>query len=413
MKTHSFHVMARDPQSRARTGTLRTAHGAIETPAFMPVGTQATVKTLSADDLKSSGARMILANVYHLLLRPGPRVIQAAGGLHRFMGWDGAILTDSGGFQVFSLRQFRKVTDEGVAFQSLLDGSKHHLTPESVMEFQQLLGSDVIVPLDECVRYPCERLEAEQALARTQLWAERSMKQLRVSSSKLQVDQRMVLPNMKHETCHLQLLFGIVQGATYPDLRRRAVEQLQPLGFDGYAIGGVSVGEPRELMLETLEATTAVLPEAAPHYLMGVGEPLDLVEACLAGADLFDCVIPTRHGRNGVAYTWAGKCNLRNAAHAVDQQPIDPACGCYACQHHTRSYLHHLVRAQELLGLRLLSLHNLWFYADLMRAVRTAIPRGELLPLRRRLAVPYSEAIPMAPAVWRPDHHSVSEEASV
>ena len=376
-----FRVCVTDPSSRARAGRLRTAHGMIETPVFMPVGTQATVKTTTPGELREAGATMILANVYHLMQRPGAEVLAAAGGLHRFMGWDGGILTDSGGFQVFSLSQLRKVSDEGVLFQSPIDGAKHHLTPESVMRFQRLLGSDVIVPLDECVRYPCERPEAERALARTQLWAERS--------------KRGLTPLEGSDPFRAQLLFGIVQGATYPDLRRRAVEGLQPLGFDGYAIGGLSVGEPRALMLEALEATTPALPADRPRYLMGVGEPLDLVDAVLAGVDLFDCVIPTRHGRNGVAYTWAGRFHLRNAVHRLDQRPLDPSCACPACRHHSRSYLHHLFRAQEILGLRLLTLHNLWFYAELMRTVRAAVSGKALLPLRARLATAYSDAAPL------------------
>ena len=369
---------------------LQTAHGAVETPVFVPVGTQGTVKALTADDVKACGLRMVLANVYHLLQRPGAAVIEAAGGLHRFMGWDGALLTDSGGFQVFSLSQFRKVADEGVTFRSPLDGTRHRLTPESVMEFQRLLGSDVVVPLDECVRYPCERPEAEEALTRTQQWAQRSVVALENPKTKRGLTPFGALKG-SDPRCP-QLLFGIVQGATYPDLRRRAVEGLVPLGVDGYAIGGLSVGEPRELLLEVLQATTEALPVEAPHYLMGVGEPLDVVEAVVAGVDLFDCVVPTRHGRNGMAYTWAGKLNLRNAAHTVDQRPLDPECACFTCRHHSRSYLHHLFKAQELLGLRLLSLHNLWFYSELMRAIRAAIPEGTLLRLRDRLATAYSGA---------------------
>lgn len=383
-----FRVVATDATSRARTGILHTAHGAVETPVFMPVGTQATVKTLAAEELNRCGLRMLLANVYHLMLRPGAPVIEAAGGLHRFMGWDGAILTDSGGFQVFSLGPWRKVTDDGVTFQSPVDGTRHHLTPESVMEFQRVLGSDVMVPLDECVRYPCGRPEAEQALARTQRWAERSIEALQATSDKLQV--KADRPSLSPVTCDLSLFFGIVQGATYPDLRRRAIEGLQPLIVDGFAIGGLSVGEPRPLLFEVLEKTVEGLPATAPRYLMGVGEPLDLVEAVAAGVDMFDCVVPTRHGRNGVAYTWTGKLALRHAAHRVDQRPLDAACACYACRRHSRSYLHHLVKAQELLGMRLLSLHNLWFYAGLMRAVRAAIPAGTLLDLRGRVAAAYS-----------------------
>ena len=378
MSPRRFQITATDPATGARTGRLTTAHGVVETPAFLPVGTQATVKTLTVHELAACGVTMLLANVYHLMLRPGADVIRAAGGLHRFMGWDGALLTDSGGFQVFSLSHLAAVTDHGVTFRSPIDGTRHSLTPESVMAFQAVLGSDVVVPLDECVRYPCERPEAEAAVTRTLQWAQRA---------------RAACPAPRQAADQPPLFFGIVQGATYPDLRRRAVEGLVPLSVDGYAIGGVSVGEPRPLLLEVLQATTEALPPMAPHYLMGVGAPLDLVDACRLGIDLFDCVVPTRHGRNGVAYTWEdGRLSLRHATHARDQRPLDPTCGCYACRHHSRSYLHHLVRAQELLGLRLLSLHNLWFYAALMRAIRAAIPQGALLSLRERLAAPYHGA---------------------
>lgn len=370
-----FRVTATDPTTGARCGLLRTAHGAIETPVFMPVGTQATVKSLAGHEVWASGARMLLANAYHLMLRPGPAVIQAAGGLHRFMGWDGALLTDSGGFQVFSLSRFRRVSDDGVTFQSPLDGTRHHLTPESVMAFQRLLGSDVIVPLDECIQHPCERAEAEQALARTTQWAVRSAEARGPSPSGT-----------------VPLFFGIVQGATYPDLRRQAVDRLTALDPDGYAIGGLSVGEPGAVMREILEVTTGALPVDRPRYLMGVGEPLDVVDAVAAGVDLCDCVVPTRHGRTGIAYTWAGKISLRHAPHAADPRPIDPGCGCDACRSHSRSYLHHLFKAQELLGLRLVSLHNLWFYGGLIREIRAAIAAGALLRLRERLASPYSGA---------------------
>lgn len=383
----AFRVTATDSTTRARTGMLPTAHGTLETPIFMPVGTQATVKTLTVADLAACGVQALLANVYHLMLRPGSEVLEAAGGLHRFMGWGGALLTDSGGFQVFSLSAFRKVTDDGVTFQSPLDGSRHRMTPESVMAFQRLLGSDLVVPLDECVRYPCERREAEVALQRTQLWAQRSHQAFRVQSSEFKVSR----DNSEPGTRNSQLFFGIVQGATYPDLRRQAVEALALLAVDGYAIGGLSVGEPRPLMLEVLQATVTELPDGAPRYLMGVGEPLDLIEAIAAGVDMFDCVVPTRHGRNGVAYTWGGKVSIRHAAHRLDPAPLDPSCGCFTCRTHSRSYLHHLFRTQELLGLRLLSLHNVWFYTELMRAARAAIPQGALLSLRGRLAAAYSD----------------------
>ncbi len=371
-----FKVLKTDPKSQARTGRLTIAHGEVQTPAFMPVGTQGTVKTLSVDELKTCGAKILLANVYHLMMRPGAEVIQAAGGLHRFMNWDGGLLTDSGGFQVFSLGQFRKITDEGVRFQSHIDGTAFKLTPESVMEFQCLLGSDVIVPLDECVRFPCERLEAEGATTRTEQWAKRSVQWL-----------------AKQERRHERLFFGIVQGATFPELRQRSAESLAALGVDGVAIGGLSVGEPQSLMLEMLEATLPHLPKEKPRYLMGVGEPLDLVESVIRGVDLFDCVVPTRHGRNGTAYTWEGKLNLRHAKHRLDPKPVSSDCDCFVCKEYSRSYLHHLLRAQELLVFRLLSFHNLWFYFKLMQAMRLGIQEGSLLSLRKRVANAYSGAI--------------------
>ncbi len=270
----------------------------------MPVGTQGTVKTLTIQDLKECGVEILLSNVYHLSLRPGQKVLEAAGGLHRFMAWEGPILTDSGGYQVFSLASLRKVADEGVTFSSHVDGALHHLTPEGVVEFQLKIGSDIVVPLDECVHYPCERREAEAALRRTNQWALRS-------KESFERDQGS------------SLLFGIIQGATYPDLRQRAVEELLPIGFDGYCLGGFSVGEPRELMYELLEPTAQRIPDEQIRYLMGVGEPPDLVDAVACGIDMFDCVVPTRHGRNGLAYTWGGRLNLRHAAHATDPAPLD------------------------------------------------------------------------------------------
>jgi queuine tRNA-ribosyltransferase len=367
-----FDLLAKDPRTRARAGRLKTPHGVVNTPAFMPVGTQGTVKSLTVQDLKACGAEMILGNVYHLSLRPGQKVLEAAGGLHKFIAWDGPILTDSGGYQVFSLATLRKVNDDGVTFSSHIDGAVHRLTPENVVDFQLKVGSDVVIPLDECVRFPAERQDAEEALERTARWARRS---------KEAVDKGVGSSG--------QLLFGILQGATYPELRRRAAEQIVPVGFDGHALGGFCVGEPRELTMEILAETTAALPEGKPRYLMGVGEPLDVVDAVIQGVDMFDCVIPTRHGRNGLAYTWEGRVNLRHAAHVTDASPIDPACECEACRTHSRMYVRHLFQTHELLGLRLLSFHNLWFYGKLMLKIRQAVADGTLLDLRARLAAAY------------------------
>ena len=380
----AFQITARD--GRARTGRLALAHGVVETPAFMPVGTQGTVKTLTPQDLKTCGVQILLSNVYHLSLRPGLKILEKAGGLHRFMAWDGPILTDSGGYQVFSLAAKRRIEEEGVTFASHVDGSSHSLTPENVIQFELGIGVDIAVPLDHCVQYPCERAEAEEALERTTRWAERSKKEFVLRQAQ---DER---PNTVHGELvePRTVLFGIVQGAMYPELRRRSAQQLTGIGFDGYCLGGFSVGEPKSLMNELLPAAAENLPETQPRYLMGMGEPMDLVEAAEAGVDLFDCVIPTRHGRNGVAYTSEGKLNLRNAVHAEDPRPLDPACPCEVCRTHSRLYIRHLFQAQEILGLRLLSFHNLCFYSTLMAEIRRAIGDGSLGSLRSKLSVAYN-----------------------
>jgi len=377
-----FQVTAKDSLTRARTGRLTTAHGVIETPAFMPVGTQGTVKTLTVQDLKACGVQILLSNVYHLSLRPGRKILEKAGGLHRFMAWDGPILTDSGGYQVFSLAAKCRVSDEGVTFASHVDGSSHRLTPESVIEFELGIGVDIAVPLDHCVRYPCERAEAEEALARTTRWAERSKREFENLKG---LDPSGSDPNRT-------LLFGIVQGATYPELRRRAAEELTGIGFDGYCLGGFSVGEPKALMSELLPAAAEALPEDRPRYLMGMGEPMDLLQAVEAGVDVFDCVIPTRHGRNGVAYTSEGRINLRNAVHAEDPRPLDSDCRCEVCRTHSRMYIRHLFQTQEILGLRLLSFHNIWFYSTLMSEIRRSVAEKGLQGLRSRLAAAYEPA---------------------
>ncbi len=336
----------------------------------MPVGTQGTVKTLTVQDLKVCGVEMLLGNVYHLSLRPGQKILEAAGGLHRFMGWDRGILTDSGGYQVFSLSEKAKVKvrEDRVEFSSPIDGSRHTLTPEGVVAFQMAVGSDVVIPLDHCVSYPSTRSQAEEAVERTTRWAQRSKETF---------------------TLEAPLLFGIIQGATYADLRLQAADRLREIGFDGYAIGGFSVGEPKALLFDLLPEVAQSLPPDQPRYLMGMGEPLDVVEAVEAGVDLFDCVIPTRHGRNGVAYTWGGRLNLRNAVFSRDPKPLDPDCACEACRMYNRMYIRHLFQAQELLGLRLLSFHNVWFYSTLMSNIRQAVANGGLQQLHARLAASY------------------------
>jgi queuine tRNA-ribosyltransferase len=336
----------------ARLGELRTPRGVIHTPAFMPVGTNATVRSLTYEEVHGLGAEIVLANTFHLYLRPGVEVVRRAGGLHRFMSWDGPVLTDSGGFQVFSLAGLRRVSDEGVVFRSPLDGSEHAWTPERVLEIQHHLGSDVIMPLDVCLGYPAGEAEAVEALRVTTLWAERS---------------RAV------GGAEGQMLFGIVQGGFSAALRAEAAERTIALGFSGYAIGGLSVGEPRALAYALLEAVTARLPAASPRYLMGVGGPPDLLEAVARGVDMFDCVLPTRVARTGTIFTRAGRVNVRNARYRDDLTPPDPDCRCAVCVMYTRAYLRHLFHADEMLGPRLATYHNLAFLAALMADARAAI----------------------------------------
>jgi queuine tRNA-ribosyltransferase len=327
----------------------------------MPVGTQGTVKALSNNEVSDCGAAIILGNAYHLYLRPGLDIIRKSGTLHKFMGWGGAILTDSGGYQVFSLARLRKLNDEGAEFSSHIDGSKHILTPEKVIEIQQVLGSDIMMVFDECVHYPAARDYVEQSLALTTRWARRSK------------DFFLRTPNSGLRSNARQLLFGIVQGGTYLDLRKRAAEDLVNIGFDGYAIGGVSVGEPENLIYEIAGYAASLLPQDKPRYLMGVGLPPDVLEAIAEGCDMFDCVVPTRNGRNGQAFTMTGELQLRNAAFKEDFRPIEEGCGCYACRNHSRSYIRHLFNTEEILGLRLVSLHNIHFYVRLIELSRQAI----------------------------------------
>ena len=356
MTAFSYRLIAED--GSARLGEITTPRGAIRTPAFMPVGTAGTVKALYPDQVKSAGADIILGNTYHLMLRPGAERVARLGGLHKFMRWDGPILTDSGGFQVMSLSQIRKMSEQGAEFQSHIDGSRHMLTPERSIEIQCLLGADLQMQLDECIEYPAEPAAAERAMQLSLRWAERS----------LAAFQR--LGNAG------QALFGIVQGGTYADLRMQSAESLVAMDLKGYAVGGLAVGEGHTVMLETLERTLPLLPKAKARYLMGVGTPLDLIEAVRRGVDMFDCVMPTRNGRHGLAFTWGGKVNLRNARHAEDSSCLDPESSCPAARDYSRAYLHHLIRSGELLGGMLLSWNNTAFYQELMAAMRTAIAEG-------------------------------------
>jgi queuine tRNA-ribosyltransferase len=339
-------------QTGARRGRLHTPHGVIETPVFMPVGTQASVKSMDSDELKAAHAEIILSNTYHLHLRPGEDLIREAGGLHQFMNWDRPILTDSGGFQVFSLAELRKVTDEGVEFRSHLDGSKRFLSPEVAVGIQEALGSDIMMQFDECSPYPCDHARAKDALARTIRWLERCM---------------------KAKTRDDQALFGIVQGAFYADLRIESAKALAALDLPGYGIGGLSVGEPKDIMYEMLEAIAPYMPENKPRYLMGVGSPDCLVEGVLRGVDMFDCVLATRVARNGTVFTRDGRLVVRNAKYARDFTPIEADCDCYACKNYTRGYIRHLLKAGEILPLRLNSIHNIRFLTRLMEDMRAAI----------------------------------------
>lgn len=356
-------------QTGARLGRLHTPHGIIETPIFMPVGTQATVKAMTPEELKDMEAQIILSNTYHLYLRPGHELVKEAGGLHKFMNWDRPILTDSGGFQVFSLGDLRKITEEGVTFQSHLDGSKHFLSPEKVMEIENALGADIIMAFDECAPYPADHDYVKKSLERTTRWAVRCKE--------------------AHTNTENQALFGIIQGGMYRDLREQSASELIPLDFPGYAIGGLSVGEPKELMYEVLDYTTPLMPKDKPRYLMGVGSPDALIEGAIRGVDMFDCVLPTRIARNGTAMTSIGKIVIKNAKYTRDFTPLDPNCDCYCCKNYTRAYLRHLYKADEILSSRLMSTHNLHFLLNLMKQVREAIMEDRLLDFRNEFFEKY------------------------
>jgi queuine tRNA-ribosyltransferase len=364
----SFEVLAEDLAGAARVGKMTTAHGVVHTPTFMPVGTQGTVKTLSPRELEEAGVDIILSNAYHLYLRPGPQIVHQAGGLHGFIGWSHPILTDSGGYQVFSLADLNKVSEEGVTFQSHLDGSYHLFTPEKVMEIQHTLGADIIMCFDECTTYPCTYQQAQISARLTLRWAQRCQRAL-------------VELNSVRE--HDQVLFGIVQGSTYADLREMSALALVDMDFPGYALGGLSVGEPKTAMFEMIDATVSHLPVQKPRYLMGVGFPEDLVAGVSRGIDLFDCVIPTRNARNGSVFTTQGPLVVKNAEYARDFRPIDDTCDCYTCRHFTRAYVRHLFQAGEILAPRLATLHSVHFFMQLMRQMREAIEQGRFESWRR------------------------------
>ena len=357
-----FTVLERDPSTAARTGRLELPHGEVATPAFMPVGTQGTVKAVTPDQLVATGSQMILANTYHLALRPGADVVAEAGGLHRFAAWDGPMLTDSGGYQVFSLSELNRIDDDGVTFRSHIDGEVLRLTPERSIDLQNQLGADVIMAFDECPPYPATERQVATAVRRTRAWAERSLE--------------------AHRRPDDQALFGIVQGGAFRDLRLQSAAELVELGFPGYAIGGVSVGEGPELMREAVDTVAPKLPDSRPRYLMGVGLPIDLIDMVIRGVDLFDCVIPTRHARNAQLFVGAGVVKIRNERYERDYGPIEPGCDCYACRRFSRAYLRHLTLRKEALAAVLGTIHNLRYFQRLMERIRAAIPGGGLEALR-------------------------------
>ena len=366
----TYELLHECKQTGARRGVIHTPHGDIQTPVFMPVGTQATVKSMTPDELKDMiDAKIILSNTYHLYLRPGSKLVKEAGGLHKFMNWDRAILTDSGGFQVFSLGDLRTISEEGVEFKSHLDGSKHFFSPESVMETENDLGADIIMAFDECVEYPATYEYTKQSMERTTRWAKRCKE--------------------AHKNTEKQGLFGIIQGGFYKDLIDKSLEDLVAMDFPGYAIGGISVGEPKEEFLDILRYTTPKMPKNKPRYLMGVGTPDYLIEAALAGIDMCDCVLPTRIARNGTAMTWNGKVVVRNATYERDFTPLDSECDCYTCRNYTKAYLRHLVKTKEILGVRLLSIHNLYFLSKLMERVRKEIENDNLLNFKNEFYSKY------------------------
>lgn len=370
MSPLNYELIKKDKKTGARLGKIHTPHGDIETPIFMPVGTQATVKAMSPEELKDIKAQIILGNTYHLFIRPGHEIVKEAGGLHKFMNWDRPILTDSGGFQVFSLSKMRDIKEEGVTFRSHLSGEKLFISPEKSIEIQNSLGSDIMMAFDECPPYPADREYVKKSLERTTRWAERSLK----ANSR---------PNE-------QAVFGIVQGGMYRDLREQSVKEITSLEFPGYAIGGLSVGEPKDIMKEVLEYTTPLLPDKKPRYLMGVGDPVSLFNGVINGIDMFDCVLPTRIARNGTAMTSQGRVVIKNAKYAKDFTPLDPNCDCYTCRNYSRAYLRHLFKANEIFGLRLASYHNLYFLVNLMENIRQAIKEDRLLEYKEEFFAKYA-----------------------
>jgi len=372
-----FEILAQDRHTKARRGRLTTAHGVIDTPAFMPVGTQGSVKGVSPRELCELNAQIILGNTYHLFVRPGLDVIKHFGGLHNFMSWDGPILTDSGGYQIFSLVKLRKITEDGVEFQNHVDGARAFISPEIAMEIQAALGSDIAMVLDECVPYPCEYDYAAKSAELTARWAKRCKA---VAAS---------LRDAHSAAATNQLLFGIIQGGTFQDLRRASAQAMADLDFDGYAVGGVSVGEPEKEMMRAVESAEPFLPADRPRYAMGLGTPPQLLEMVARGMDMFDCVLPTRLARNGTAFTATGTVNLKNAEFALDKRPIEENCACPACRAFTRGYIRHLIKAEEILGLRLITLHNLHFYLNLMSRARTEIEGGTFNQFRKAFVAEY------------------------
>ena len=365
----TYELLHQDKKTGARRGVVHTPHGDIQTPVFMPVGTQATVKSMTPEELKDIGAQIILSNTYHLYLRPGEKLVKEVGGLHKFMNWDKPILTDCGGFQVFSLSDLRTITEDGVEFKSHLDGSKHFFSPEKVMQIEEDLGADIIMSFDECCPYPSTYEYTKNSMERTTRWAIRCKE--------------------AHKNTETQGLFGIIQGGFYKDLRKQSAEDLIKLDFPGYAIGGISVGEPKEEYIDILKYTAPLMPENKPRYLMGVGSPDYLIEAAMAGVDMCDCVLPTRIARNGTAMTWNGKVVVRNGAYSRDFSPLDPECDCYTCKNYTRAYIRHLINTNEILGTRLLSTHNLYFLTKLMERVRKEIENDNLLNFKNEFYKKY------------------------
>jgi queuine tRNA-ribosyltransferase len=385
---NDFELLASDQHSKARRGRLKTAHGAIDTPAFMPVGTQGSVKGVSPRELRELNAQIILGNTYHLFVRPGLDVIKHLGGLHNFMSWGGPILTDSGGYQIFSLVTLRKITEEGVEFQNHIDGARAFISPEIAMEIQAALGSDIAMVLDECVPYPCEYDYAAKSAEMTTRWAKRC--------KTVAASLRDAHP-ARSAAATKQLLFGIIQGGAFDDLRRASAQAMVELNFDGYAIGGVSVGEPEEEMMRAVESAELFLPADKPRYAMGLGTPPQMLQMIARGMDMFDCVLPTRLARNGTAFTAKGTLNLKNAEFTLDKRPIEENCACETCRQFSRGYIRHLIKAEEILGLRLITLHNLHSYLNLMSQARTQIENGTFDQFRKAFVAEYKtrDAIPV------------------